>query len=221
MIGKYIVCDGPDFAGKTTIINLLEKHLKSKNINSVVTKHPGSTWIGKQLRSIVKDPDSKIMDHTRAMIFAVDNAAFQEEIAKPMADSNDWLLADRQNFISACAYQIADGVSLDELKQIHSSLLNPRKIDHVFILDINFDTRTKRRLHREALEGVANDYYERDSKHFDKLRDAYLSLASMKDPLENYVKSTNDELNIHYINANVGGEEILKQIVQILDDLEN
>lgn len=217
MTGKYICLEGVDYSGKTTTLHLLHDYLLEKGINSTITKHPGATWIGQKIRKIVKSEDAHVLDHTRAMLFAVDNAAFQEEIAKPMMDSDDWLIADRNNFTSALAYQIADGVSLDEVMQIHSSLLNPRKIDEVFILDISYDTRMKRKLHREAIEGEMKDYYERDREHFDKLRRAYLRLSEMKDALHRYVEHNDDyALNIHVIDANVPGEEILEQIVDKL-----
>lgn len=217
MAGKYICIEGPDMAGKTTTLHNLHAFLKARNINSTITKHPGSTWIGKKIRQIVKDPDAKVLDHTRAMLFAVDNAAFHEEIAKPMIDSDDWLLADRNNFISALAYQIADGISLDEIMQIHSSLVAPRKIDHVFILDIDYEIRQQRKTLREAKVGVVNDYYERDRSHFDKLRQAYRCLMEQKDALHKYVKHNDDyHMNIHIINGNVDGAAILDQIVSKL-----
>jgi len=217
MPGKYICLEGPDYCGKTTTLHNLHNFLRTKEINSTITKHPGATWIGQRIREIVKDPDAKVLDHTRAMLFAVDNAAFHEEIAKPMINSKDWLLADRNNFTSALAYQMADGVSLDEIQQIHSSLINPRKIDHVFVLDITYETRMQRQRLREAAEGKVNDYYERDREHFDKLRNAYARLAENKDALHRYVEHDDDyTLNIHMINGNVDGAGILDQIASKL-----
>lgn len=211
---------GFDFSGKTTAIHLLQDWLTSKSIESILTKHPGATWVGQKIRELVKDPESKIDARSRAMLFAVDNSAFQEEFAKPLALTDKWLLADRNNFTSALAYQAADGLNLSEIAQLHSSLINPRKIDHVFVLDITWETRCKRKNYRDETQGIMNDYYERDKEHFNKLRNAYLTLQDHSDILHKYVNG-NNKLNISIIDANVDGPAIVEQIKTILNEYAN
>jgi len=218
MSGKYIVFDGVDLSGKSTALEAVVKLLNEAGIKSRLTKHPGATWIGQKIRTIVKDPEAKVLPVTRAMLLAVDNMAFHEEIAKPMIGSDEWLFADRNNITSALAYQIADGIPVDQISQLHSSLINPRQIDHVLIFDISWETRVERLRKRQEAEGKVKDYFERDKEHFLKLKNAYLKMPiDCKSVLTPYIKSTNGNLNISLIDANQDQENIREQVLFLLN----
>lgn len=167
-----IVLEGPDYTGKSTLISKIDNYLKSKGQECVVTGHPGSTPVGQTLRGIIKDPSIKIDKHTRAILLAADNYEFQVQHALPSIGK--WLLSDRSNFISSMAYQLADGIKLDDLIKVHDVVIDYRPIDICFVLDIDFETRRA----RQSKRGIEKDYFERDEEHFNKLRSAYKSLRS-------------------------------------------
>lgn len=213
MPGKYIVCEGPDFVGKSTILKHLQQVLTDIDIDSIITAHPGSTPLGKELRKIIKDPSIKVDKYTRSILLAADNMEFQASIAKPLMTSKSWLLADRSNFISSLAYQIADDISLDELRKCHNVVLNPRKIDHCFIFDIDYKTMVQRKTQR----GAELDYYERDKTHFEKLRTAYSRMMDYKDDLIKYVDHDDDYvLNIHYLDGTQPIKTSVEKMLKIL-----
>lgn len=214
---QYIVFDGVDLSGKSTALEALSRELTENGIKNRVTKHPGATWIGQKIRSIVKDPEAKVLPITRAMLLAADNMAFHEEIAKPMVGTGEWLFADRNNITSALAYQIADGIPIEQIARLHSSLISPRQVDQVLIFDISWETRVKRLQKRQEAEGKVKDYFERDKEHFLKLKNAYLNMASeYQDVLKPYIKSTNGKLNFIIIDSNGDEASIRKQVYDAL-----
>jgi dTMP kinase len=208
----YIVFEGPDFTGKSTLIERVSEFLTRKNIENIKTGHPGSTPVGQELRKLIKDPSMKIDKHTRAIMLAADNYEFQKQIALPNPDK--WLLADRNNFISSMAYQLADGIKMNDLCKVHDVVIEYRPIDVCFVLDIDFETRQQRKSKR----GDVKDYFERDEEHFNNLRNAYKSVS-----IDPYVQkfTSNRPDNIIRIDARQNPTEVLNEVIIHLEAVIN
>ncbi|RUM60163.1 MAG: dTMP kinase, partial [Persephonella sp.] len=58
--GKFIVFEGIDGSGKTTQAKKLYEYLKEKGLKTVLTKEPGGTDIGKEIRKILLNKDYNI-----------------------------------------------------------------------------------------------------------------------------------------------------------------
>ena len=56
MKGLFIVMEGPDGSGKTTQINLLEQYLKEAGYECLITREPGGTVIGEEVRELILNP---------------------------------------------------------------------------------------------------------------------------------------------------------------------
>ena len=133
--GKFIVLEGADNTGKSTIATLLSEWLTKEGISNEITRHPGSTPIGKELRKIVKNEKVSIPPIAEGLIMAADNNAFIELILRPSLAAGTWIISDRSNFISSMMYQVQSGASWEELDKIHAATHpNPPKIDILFIL---------------------------------------------------------------------------------------
>lgn len=173
--GKFIVLEGPDSTGKTTISKKLAEWLnQTAQIDAVLTRHPGATPVGRALRQLILETE---MDaHTRGLLFSADNSAFIHEILRPKVNAGSWIICDRNNFISSLAYQIADGVPLDELDNMHSAVLrkDTPKIDLLLVFRASYDNIKKRYDHRPEAE-KHNKYEEKMASraYFDKIMGAY------------------------------------------------
>ncbi len=55
MAGQFITLEGPDGSGKSTIIKLLGEYLEEKGIDFIMTREPGGTPIGEEIRDIILD----------------------------------------------------------------------------------------------------------------------------------------------------------------------
>jgi dTMP kinase len=52
-LGKFITLEGVDGAGKTTHVEFIKKYLSDLGVNFVMTREPGGTLLGEQLREIL------------------------------------------------------------------------------------------------------------------------------------------------------------------------
>lgn len=98
--GKYVIFEGPDGCGKTTIATLVAKEL-----DAVFVRNPGATELGKRLRQILKHELSVQIDgESEQLLFLADHVAFCNQILKPNLEAGRIVLADRHNGISGLMY---------------------------------------------------------------------------------------------------------------------
>jgi len=175
MRGKYIVFEGVDNSGKTTIASRVCEWLIKAGRSVVMTRHPGSTPAGKQIRALLKHSEYEIDPHSQALLFAADNSLFINQILIPTTSMGGWVIGDRNNFISSIAYQIASGCSFDQLDKVHDATICPVKIDLLFIFRCTWEESNRRRqLKLQTLDEPAVDRYEDGGRaYFDKLTRCY------------------------------------------------
>jgi dTMP kinase len=100
-LGKYIVFEGPDGAGKSTIALKVAELIE----NSMFVRNPGSTDIGKKLRDILKHDNSVTFDsQVEQILFLADHVAFCNQVLRPKLLEGCYVLADRHNGISGMMY---------------------------------------------------------------------------------------------------------------------
>ena len=106
MKGYLITFEGPDGAGKTTVINELIKQLpKEIQKKTIITREPGGSKISENIRTIILDPANKEMDdRTEALLYAAQRSQHVSEVIRPALAAGKIVLSDR--FIdSSLAYQ--------------------------------------------------------------------------------------------------------------------
>jgi dTMP kinase len=62
MKGIFITFEGPDGAGKTTILNMLSEEFREKGIEAVFTREPGGIRIAEQIREVILNKENTEMD---------------------------------------------------------------------------------------------------------------------------------------------------------------
>ena len=114
--GIFITFEGPDGAGKTTIINMVAEQLG----NVILTREPGGIDIAEQIRAVILDKENTAMDsRTEALLYAAARRQHLIEKVKPALDQGKIVLCDR--FVdSSLAYQgYARGLGIDEVFAIN------------------------------------------------------------------------------------------------------
>lgn len=118
--GVFISIEGPEGAGKTTIIQMIAAHLKQQGKEIVQTREPGGIDIAEQIRSVILAKENTAMDpRTEALLYAAARRQHLIERVKPALDQGKVVLCDR--FIdSSLAYQgYARGLGIDEVYSIN------------------------------------------------------------------------------------------------------
>ncbi len=91
--GKFITLEGVDGAGKTTHLAWLAQRLRQRNLKVVVTREPGGTALGEELRRIVLGTSMHIDTETLLMFAA--RKEHLERVILPALAAGEWVISDR------------------------------------------------------------------------------------------------------------------------------
>lgn len=176
MKGRFFSFEGPEGAGKTTMIAMLESFLREKGFDVLATREPGGVRIAEEIRSIILNPAHTEMDgRTEALLYAAARRQHLLEKIIPAVKSGKVVLCDR--FIdSSLAYQgFARELGMDEILQINQFAIN----GYFPTLTIYFDIDPKiglERIQKNKQREMNRLDMENLSFHY-KVREGYLKLA--------------------------------------------
>jgi dTMP kinase len=178
MSGKFIVFEGVEGSGKSTQIQLAAEWLKSlpgMNKSVIITREPGGTTLGRQIRQmLLDDPSNEIGNRTELLLYGADRAQHVESIVKPHLELGDLVLCDRFTD-STIAYQgYGRGFDRDEIERVNQLATGGLQSDLTLWLDLD----VKIGLQRVALRGQP-DRMERANLDFhQRVRQGYQELAN-------------------------------------------
>lgn len=183
MRGPFITFEGIEGSGKSTQIALLAKHLTESGMRITLTREPGGTPIGDQIRKILLDPANGMLDPTaELLLYAASRAQHLHEIIQPSLAEGTAVLCDRFSD-ATLAYQ-GKGRGLDQeiirsLDRIVTAGLRP---DLTLLFDIDPAlgiARARGRNENRGLEAEARFENEELAFH-DRVRQGYLALAAQE-----------------------------------------
>jgi dTMP kinase len=139
--GIFITFEGPDGAGKSTIINMVAQEFE----NVLLTREPGGIDIAEQIRSVILDKGNTSMDpRTEALLYAAARRQHLIEKVKPALAEGKIVLCDR--FVdSSLAYQgYARGLGIDEVFAINQFAIEDLMPELTIYFDIEPELGLKR-----------------------------------------------------------------------------
>lgn len=177
MSGKFVVFEGSDGSGKTTILNNVKKYLDESNIEYILTREPGGTKIGEKIRDILLNNKNKEMDYrTEALLFAAARAQSVEEVLRPALNQGKLVISDRY-VLSSIAYQgYARELSIDGVKGINDFAIDGLKPDWTIFFDVDpikVLDRKKAATKADRLEEEGNNYHSKVYEGYKKMIEKY------------------------------------------------
>ncbi|MDM5227943.1 dTMP kinase [Cytobacillus sp. NJ13] len=176
--GKFITLEGPEGAGKTTIIDMLASNLAKEGYQVLQTREPGGIEIAEQIRSVILDKNNTKMDpRTEALLYAAARRQHLAEKVKPAMDKGFIILCDR--FIdSSLAYQgYARGLGIDEVYSINSFAIEGMMPELTLYFDIEPEAGLDRINQHKGREVNRLDLEKLDFHY--KVREGYLKLMEL------------------------------------------
>jgi len=204
MKAKFITLEGIEGSGKTSSLKSITDLLDKKNISYVVTREPGGSSIGKELRAILLDPETEISPEVELMLMLSDRKDHVEKIILPNLEKGNWVVSDR--FMdSSIAYQ-GGGRQLGKKLIISlSEYLNLPQPDLTLLFDLPVETSLSRVKARGEL-----DRFEKEELEFHKrIRNTYLDLAK------------NNSNRIKIIDSSEKIESMLNNVKKAIEKLFN
>ncbi|MGX9132835.1 dTMP kinase [Rummeliibacillus sp. JY-2-4R] len=177
MVNKlFISFEGPEGAGKTTVLKLVVTKLQEEGIEVVATREPGGSIIAEKIREVILNPAHTEMDaKTEALLYAAARSQHFVEKIEPSLKEGKVVLCDR--FIdSSLAYQgIGRDLGISGVKAINQFAIGDRMPDVTILFDLDPEIGLAR----------INAHKEREVNRLDaeslvfhqKVRKAYLDLA--------------------------------------------
>lgn len=164
--GLFIAFEGGDGAGKSTQVALLREALETAGRTVTVTRQPGGTDLGREIRDLVLH-GAHVAPRAEALLFAADKAHHVDQLIRPALDRGEVVLTDRYTD-SAVAYQGA-GRDLGA-EEIHD--LNMWAVDHLVpdltvVVDVSAEEGRRRRgdVH-DRLEAEADAFHQAIRAHY-------------------------------------------------------
>lgn len=176
MAGLFITIEGPEGAGKTTVLNRVVQVLKQRGMDVVQTREPGGIAIAEQIRSIILNKENTEMDaRTEALLYAAARRQHLVETVVPAVNRGAVVLCDR--FVdSSLAYQgHARGLGMEEVELINSFAIEGMMPDLTLLFDIRPEEGLAR-IHQHNGREV-NRLDLEDLSFHKKVREGYLYLA--------------------------------------------
>lgn len=205
MTGKFISIEGIEGAGKSTQMAFVQQYLEQQGKCVVVTREPGGTELGEQIRELLLAPRENGMSHdTELLLMFAARAEHIEQKIKPALDRGDWVLCDR--FVDATfAYQGGGrGIEQQRIETIADWTLKGLKTDLTLLFDLPVEVGQQRVVTRQQQK----DRFEQEkTAFFQKIRDCYLQRAH------------DEPERIKLIDASQNIEHIQTQIGELLDNL--
>ena len=199
--GLFITFEGGDGCGKTTQIELLNKYLKNKGFDTLLTREPGAKGLGVKLREILLNYDGEVSPQCESFLFLADRAQHIDCIIKPALKEGKIILCDRHTD-STVAYQgYGRGLDIEEIKTLNNIATGGLKPDLTIVLDVDVETSMQRvGKEKDRMESAGIEFFER-------VRNGFLKIAEQEPKRVKVISSSDTVENIH------------KQIVDLVEKL--
>ena len=146
MNSRFFILEGCEAVGKTTQLVKVEKALKERGLPVVVTREPGGTLFGEQIRSIVLDSAHKDTIQPLSSLFLFNAARHQwmHEIVTPALAAGNIVLSDR-SFLTTMVYQgYVEGLDIEFVKSTCLKAVGNVLPEKIFLLDISSEEMQRR-----------------------------------------------------------------------------
>ena len=169
--GKFLTFEGIDGAGKSTHLAWADAFLRLQGARTVVTREPGGTFLGEQLRQILLGGDLRIHAETEALMMFAARRQHLEELIRPALQRGDWVLCDRFTDASFAYQGGGRGVAKDKLEALERWVHPDLQPDLTLLFDVSAELGQGR-----VAATKSPDRFEREGpEFFNKVRNAYLA----------------------------------------------
>jgi len=178
--GRFITFEGGEGSGKSTQAHLLGDRLRAAGRDVVVTREPGGTPVGEQIREIfLGSGDDPIASTTEALLMSAARAEHVAKVIEPALAAGSWIISDRY-IDSTYAYQGGGrGLPVRQLQKIQELATGLLLPDLTFLLDLPVTSGLER---RKRIASTNNRLDAETVAFHERVRSGYHSLVAV-DPV--------------------------------------
>ncbi len=162
---KFITFEGVDGAGKSTHLAWFADALRARGMDVIVTREPGGTPLGEQLREMMLNQSMSI--GTEAMLMFAARLEHVEQVIKPALLSGKWVISDRFSDASFAYQGSGRGMDWEKLKQLEQWIgVQP---DLTLFFDVPIEVARQRLSYNVSLDR----FEQEQGEFFERVRAGY------------------------------------------------
>jgi dTMP kinase len=177
----FITFEGIEGCGKTTQIKRLAIRLERNGIAILMTREPGGTAIGQEIRKILLDArNHSLSSLAELFLYAADRSQHVREVIQPALREGKWVLCDRFSDATTVYQGLSRGLDMDLVDKLNKLAADGLRPDFTFLLDCPVWMGLERAFNRNKMLLQENqDRFEREKETFHhSVRQGYLDLAN-------------------------------------------
>lgn len=166
---RFITFEGVDGAGKSTGLEWFAAALRQRGIDLLVTREPGGTPLGEQLREILLH--QPMHAETEAMLMFAARREHVEKVIRPALQRGTWVISDRFSDASFAYQGGGRGVAVEKLEQLEQWVHGDLQPDLTLLFDIPIEVARQRLSNNASLD----KFEQEQGEFFERVRQAYLA----------------------------------------------
>jgi dTMP kinase len=199
-MSKFITFEGMDGAGKSTHLAWFADQLRQRGLDVVVTREPGGTPLGEQLREMLLNQPMSM--GTEALLMFASRMEHIDQVIKPALQAGKWVISDRFSDASFAYQGAGRGMDWDKLARLEQWVHADLQPDLTLFFDVPVEVARERLSNNVSLdrfeqeqsdffERVRGGYHQRVQQNPQRYAviDAAQSMAEVKRQLEEIVSS--------------------------------
>ena len=203
MKGLFIVIEGPDGSGKSTMAKKIGEYFSAKGRQIEFTREPGGTNISEKIRELILDKNNIEMNYkTEALLYAAARAQLVSQNIIPWIESGKIVISERYVYSSLVYQGIGRNLGIDEIKKINDFGTSGLEPDMVLFFDIDPKKALERKLNIDGGDRLENE-----------------NLSFHQSVYQGYKTIAKNYSNIITINAERTIEEIFEDVKNIINSI--
>lgn len=204
--GLFITIEGIDGTGKSTQLHLLAGWLRRRGYKPLITREPGGTLVGEQIREILlSSKNRKVSALTELLLMYAARQQHLEEIVRPALRRGEVVLSDRFNDASFAYQGYGRQLGAAPIEMLDDLICRGIQPDLTLILDVPARTALARTSERDR-EGTFRRFESQGVKFHERVRQGYLKIA------------VQNPARVKVIRASTPVEQVQKQIRELVSE---